>query len=319
MVDGLVPSILVGIQRGAGRVEALLPFRRDRYLGRPPAAGINDAHGILNSNAIDTDEFIRGCGLSSFHYHASPPNLQGVPESEVGRSKSFLADLTACPGSYVEYLLEASRTIAKQAQKTRKLERQHGPLRFEFDCRDPQMIDWLVGQKRNQYQRTHTFDIFSKAWIPILLQHLHRLGEDVQDDKALRGLLSVLYAGNQPVAAHYGLLEGDNLHYWFPVYDPNFHFASPGTQLFLDVVEAAEAMGLKSIDMGYGEQAYKHKLTNVVTEMSYGTLGNSMFGKALTKASHVLGEQFKASGIRNRLKPYARKVMPWFGGGKYTK
>ena len=36
------------------------------------------------------------------------------------------------------------------------------------------------------------------------------------------GMLSAVYAGPHLVAAHFGLRAGPVLHWWFPVYDPNF-------------------------------------------------------------------------------------------------
>lgn len=320
-VDSVGSDVSLGVQQGTQGIEAILAFHRHGTQGKPAGAGINDAHGILarTPERFDVDAFLRGCNLSNFTYHSAHPEMPGVKESEIARTRSFLADLKVHPDGYETFLRNRNRTIDKQGQKTRKLARQEGKLEFEFDCREPKLIAWLIAKKRAQYQRTHTFDIFSLPWIQHLLTHLHQMEHSTEAvaGSKLRGLMSVLYAGGNPVAAHYGLIEGDQLHYWFPVYDEQFHYGSPGTQLFLDVAKEAVARGFSAIDMGYGEQAYKHKLTNVVTEMSIGTLGISPFSRAISKASLAIGEQIKSSRWRNQLKPLARKAMPWIGKGKY--
>ena len=325
-VDRVSSGVEVGFSQVDGRVQALLPFARHGNQGKPVGVGVNDAHGFIADQTLEpfcVAEFLKTLGIQSFAFHASHPDSFGTAEAEIGRTKSFLADLTIDPDGYEQFLRKRNRTIEKQGQKSRKLARQEGELRFEFDCRDPDLIRWLISKKRIQYQRTHTFDIFSVAWIRNLLFELNELpqykaAEEVVAGTRLRGILSVLYAGKQPVAAHYGMVEDDLLHYWFPVYAHEYHYGSPGTQLFLDVAREAAARGFTAIDMGYGEQPYKYKLTNLVTEMSHGILGSSQLGRLLSKAGVVVRERVKTMRLRNQLKPLARKVMPWIGQGKYT-
>lgn len=315
-VAGLLPGVEVALAERNGRTIALLPFRRvGSFHARPVGAGINDAHGLLADTSVDFqfEEMLKACGLKSFAFHAAPPKSPGVSKYEIGRTNAFLADLTVDPLGYEHFLRSRNKTIDKQGQKTRKLGREVGELRFEYDCRDSDMIRRLLNLKSEQYQRTHTFDILSVPWIQELLYKFHG---DVESEN--RGILSVLHAGDIPVALHYGMIEGDLLHYWFPVYDSQYHFGSPGTQLFLDVAKEAAARGVTAIDMGYGEQPYKHKLTNVVTEMSYGLVDRNPVRRALFRGNLAVGAKLKDLKIRERIKPIARKVMPSFGKGNYV-
>ncbi len=309
------PNIQVAMAHDGDQLVALLPFvKRNHRDAGPVGAGINDAHGLLcrSDGEIDLCDFLHRCQLRGYAFHASPIDAPDVQRFEIGRTRSFLADLTVDPLGYEHYLRETSSTIDRQGQKTRRLARQVGPLRLEFDCRDTRLIDYLIQLKGAQYQRTHTFEILAVGWIKQLLYRLHE-----HEDPRVRGLLSVLFAGDEPVALHYGLLDGDLLHYWFPVYNDQYAYGSPGTQMFLDIAKEATARGVRAIDMGYGEQAYKYKLTNVITEMSYGLADPSLLRRRLHRSYLAWRQQLKGLWFKDHIKPYVRKFMPNLGSKQY--
>ncbi|MCC6509415.1 MAG: GNAT family N-acetyltransferase [Pirellulaceae bacterium] len=314
-VSQVGPPVEVAIARCGGKILALLPFvRRRRSDALPVGAGVNDAHGLLASPEypFSFSQFLAKCKLRSFAFHAAPPDSPDIERYEMGRGRSFLADLTVDPLGYEHFLRQHSSTIDRQGQKSRRLAREVGPLRLEYDCRDPALIDYLIQLKGAQYQRTHTFDILAVSWIKQLLQKLHTYQEP-----NVRGLLSVFYAGEKPVALHYGLLEGDWLHYWFPVYDEQYSYGSPGTQMFLDIAREATARGVRAIDMGYSEQAYKYKLTNVITEMSYGLVDPSPWRRHLHRRRLRLRQQLKGFWFKDQIKPLVRRILPNLGRDRY--
>ncbi len=306
--------VKVVILRRGGRVTGLLPIQMSGRVARPAGLGINDAHGLLlrDGETFSVTQSLAQLGLQGYEFHAAPPELDECQRYEVGRTRSFLADLTVDPEGYEHYLRTHSTTIDRQGQKTRRLIREEGPLRLEFDSKDPALLDLLIQWKRDQYRRTHTYDIMSVAWIRALMHDLHRC-----DRGGIHGLLSVLYAGDKPVAMHYGMLDGDWLHYWFPVFDPQYGYGSPGSQLFLEIVRECESRGVTKVDMGYGEQRYKHKLTNVITEMSFGLADSSHLRRNLFRAKRTLKSRLKNVRAREVLKPYARRLLPGWGGSTY--
>lgn len=294
---------------------AFLPIQLNAAGGaRPAGLGINDAHGLLvrKSESVTTLQLLAACGVNNYAFHSAPPSLPDSQQFEIGRTRSFLADLTVDPLGYEHYLRTNSTTIDRQGQKTRRLIREYGPLKFEFDSPSSAMLDLLVAWKSDQYRRTHTYDILGVEWIQHLLRDLHQQNRD-----GLHGVLNILSAGDTPVAMHYGMLEGDLLHYWFPVFDPQYAFGSPGTQLFVEVARYCETHGVRHIDMGYGEQQYKYKLTNVITETSLGLVDASPLRRGWFRQSHALRARLKNLRIRSSVKPLVRKVFPGFGGGTY--
>lgn len=319
-VGQVIPNVECLTVQHSGRFVGFFPFeRRSGDLGRPAGAGTNDSQGIICSPDLNVEfhQFARAANLKQYSFHAANPSLPGIQDIEIGRRHAFLADLSAEPLGYTEYLKKQHRTIAKQGQKTRRLERDLGPLHFDFDCDEEVMLQKLIDLKRDHYQRTHTFDILSVGWIQQLLRQLHQVRDERRSEGTPRGILSVLRAGDTPLAMHYGIVEGDLLHYWFPVYDQQFSYGSPGTELFLQVVKTAEKLGIRYIDFGYGDLPYKHKLTNTKSEMSFGIYDSRPFRKQLYRAKRTLRDNFKDVKIRNKLKPLARKLFPNFGIGDF--
>ncbi|GAB5406509.1 MAG: GNAT family N-acetyltransferase [Aureliella sp.] len=306
--------VQVLVMRRGGRITGLLPIQTSGRVARPAGLGINDAHGLLvrDGETRTITDALCELGLQSYEFHSSPPELAECQQYEVGRTRAFLADLTVDPEGYEHYLRTHSTTIDRQGQKTRRLIREQGRLRLEFDCADSSLLDLLIQWKRDQYCRTHTYDIMSVAWIRSLMHDLHQC-----DRSSMHGLLSVMFAGDTPVAMHYGMLDGDWLHYWFPVFDPQFGYGSPGSQLFLEIVRECESRGVTKIDMGYGEQRYKHKLTNVITEMSLGLADSSRVRRQMFCAKRSLKARLKNLRGREALKPIARRLLPRWGGSTY--
>ncbi len=199
-VGRVAPNNYTAVAKQSGKVIGVLPFQRSpNGLAQPVALGVNDAHGLLATPdaSVSTVEILKGCGMRRYLFHAAPPELPDIAKYEAGRARAFLADLTVDPRGYEHYLKHNRDTIDRQGQKTRKLIRAKGPLRLEFDCRDPKMLDYLIELKGQQYRRTKIYDILSVGWIQKLLHELLR-----NQDAPVRGLLSVLYAGDDPVALH---------------------------------------------------------------------------------------------------------------------
>ena len=70
------------------------------------------------------------------------------------------------------------------------------------------------------------------------------------------GLLSVLYAGDQPIAAQFGLRAGELVVGWFTAYDLRFRKYSPGLINVKQMAQGMAAAGIHTIDMGAGAANY---------------------------------------------------------------
>ena len=93
-----------------------------------------------------------------------------------------------------------------------------------------------------------------------------------RNERDFSGMLSVLYAGDAVVAAHFGLRSQTVLHWWFPTYDPRFARYSPGLVLLLNLIQQAHSLGLREIDLGKGYERYKGSFANAHVAIAEGSV-----------------------------------------------
>ena len=95
------------------------------------------------------------------------------------------------------------------------------------------------------------------------------------------GMLSVLYAGDQPVAAQFGLRSGGLLVGWHTAYDPRFARYSPGLIHLRHMTEQFAASGIRTISMGKGSRKYTRSFKNHDVPLAEGIVtGPSVLGAA---------------------------------------
>ncbi|MEL6107257.1 MAG: GNAT family N-acetyltransferase [Planctomycetota bacterium] len=262
------------IERG-GVAVGFLPFHRIGNVGHPIGRFFNDAHNVIAEPGTDIrwDWLLGQLGLKRFEFHAmAGMSMDEFPAHSCHEViRSFRSELGDDSEAFLARLAQRHRTIQKQGQKTRKLGREIGPVALEFDCRSPDVLDQIIGWKRQQYRRTYILDLFQPPWTMRLLRELL----DRPDSAEVRGVLSVLRAGDHIVAAHFGMVSRGLLHYWFPVYDPAYGAYSPGTALFCEIVKESSARSINCLDMGYGEQPYKLKQTDTVSVVARGCMSKS--------------------------------------------
>jgi CelD/BcsL family acetyltransferase involved in cellulose biosynthesis len=165
-------------------------------------------------------------------------------------------DLSGGYDAYMNQDGRASRRLVKSLmQKRRKLEREKGEITFSFDTPCEATLELLMNFKSDQYRRSGRSDRFAKKWIRELVKNLYEA-----KSADFSGVLSVMYVEGKPISFHFGIRTADTLSLWFPSYDPAFHKYSPGLQMFLEIAKAAPEHGLKTLDLGKGEEEFKQSL-----------------------------------------------------------
>jgi CelD/BcsL family acetyltransferase involved in cellulose biosynthesis len=208
---------------------------------------------------------------------------------------SPVIDLTDGFAAYEQKLRIKSPQFCRDiARRARKLDRETGGLRFTADSRNIGELRTLVRWKSDQYRRNGWSNIFDRPWVVDLIEYLFSTHSD-----RFGGLLSVLYAGETPVAAHFGLRGSNILAHWFPAYDPGFSKQSPGLIQHLRMAEETAAMGVHIIDMGTGPERYKQTLKSRDLFVSKGVVARS---PSLASAYRARGAL--ARWARHELKRY---------------
>ncbi|MEU0074952.1 GNAT family N-acetyltransferase [Streptomyces sp. NPDC006332] len=266
----LAPEFAIGVgrHRGGARVAVLreggeavgfLPFERGALgVGRAIALGLSDCQALVHRPGVtwDSDDLLRACGLSIFEFDHLVEEQKPFGRHVTGTFASPVIDLKPGDGDYPAWLRGTYPGLAKTTlKKERRLGRDVGEVRFVYDERDPAALRTLMRWKSAQYRRTGRMDRFARPWIVDLTNHLFHVREE-----HFTGVLSVLYAGDRPVAAHFGPTSSTVFAAWFTAYDPELRYYSPGLIMHLRLAEAAARHGVRLMDMGRGEKEYKEWL-----------------------------------------------------------
>ncbi|QQC87740.1 GNAT family N-acetyltransferase [Streptomyces alfalfae] len=247
---------LVAVLREGGRPVGFLPYERNSFgVGRAIGLGLSDCQALVHRPGViwDTEELLRACGLSVFEFDHLVEEQKPFGGHVTGTFASPVLDLRPGDGDYARWLREAYPKLARTTlKKERRLGRDIGDMRFVYDERDPKVLRTLMRWKSAQYRRTGRMDRFARPWIVDLVDHLFEVREE-----HFAGVLSVVYAGDRPVAAHFGPTSRTVFAAWFTAYDPELGYYSPGLLMHLRMAEAAASRGVRLMDMGRGEKEYK--------------------------------------------------------------
>lgn len=281
-------AITIGAARPDARVAVLaqesgpagfFPFERRRLgVGRPIGAGLSDCEGLVHAPGAQWDaaELLRGCGISVWHFGHLVSGQQPFAGYRAALAASPVIDLADGFETYIERVRARSpRFRSDIARKARKLEREVGQLEFVVDDPGIDGLRTLMRWKSDQYRRTGRTDRFDRPWIVEVVEQLFARRPSPSSPSGrneFTGLLSMLYAGGQPVAGHFGLAHGGVLAEWFPAYDARFGKYSPGLIQLLEMVRDASALGIVSIDLGKGAQRYKEELKSYDLTVAEGTV-----------------------------------------------
>lgn len=252
------PDARVAVLEEGQDVVGFFPFEQGRFrVGRPIAAGVSDAQAVIHAPGLEwnAQDLLRGCRLDVFEFDHLISSQLASAKNVIRRSSSII-DVSQ---GYQAYIAERQRTSKKIFKSTfakeRRLERDVGETRFEFDIRDPEGLRVLMRWKSAQYRRTGRRDRFAIGWIERLVWDLFETPSE-----GCAGTLSVLYSAERVVAAHFGLRSDSTLSCWFPAYDISLARYSPGLSLHLKMAEGAATAGLRSLDLGKGDEDYKASL-----------------------------------------------------------
>ncbi|WTD52884.1 GNAT family N-acetyltransferase [Streptosporangium sp. NBC_01639] len=251
--------VRVAVIEDGGETVGFFPYERHGFgIGKPLGGFLTTCHGLISvpELKIDPRDLLRACRLSAIDFDHLVAGQPTFAPYETDVRPAPLMDLSGGFDAYLEQVRAASAKNYKTVRyKERKLGREQGEIRFAWDSPDIGALRTLLDWKSDQYQRTGRVDRFAQPWIVRLVEEMH---SHRSDDFA--GVLTMVYAGDTPVAGHFGLRTAHTLVGWFPAYDPAFARYSPGIMHHLHMAEHAASAGLHQVDMGKGGREYKEWL-----------------------------------------------------------
>lgn len=304
----------VAIFEQDGQITGFLPFHRVRgRIAKPIGGHLNDYHGaILMPGLLLSDPgLLKAAGLDAYDFDHLPQQFGcGLNATDVGEASPQM-DLSMGYGDCIAAKGESwKRGQRDMARKSRKMERELGPIRFEFSSRSSDLFE-LHGEMRNAlYRRMGLRADYGTGWDGEVLRSLHN-----SDSPGFRSVLSVLFADSRPVAAHFGLVSGDVLHWWFPAYDLAVQRYSPGLQLIDACARQATNEEISMIDFGKGDDRYKALFADRSTPMLKGSACHQGSLAARARAGHAAILGFAERVLPAAIKAYPRKSVErlWTG------
>ncbi|MCA9117949.1 MAG: GNAT family N-acetyltransferase [Planctomycetaceae bacterium] len=275
------------------------PFQRTRENTAQAITGrLSEFHGAVYRPGIEwsPDALLRACGLRAWHFDHLPVNQAAFSTHIWGTTTSPCMDLSQGYGAWREQVRQQGSTVTQVERKARKLEREVGPLRFEYRTPSAEVFAALVEWKTGQHERTSVLPIFRTPWVVNLLEALR-----THESPGFIAPLSALYAGDQLLAVHLGLQSRNALHIWFPSYDPEFDKYSPGLVLLLNLAEEAAERGINRIDFGRGEERYKQSLKTGDVLIAEGKVSRHSVGTAVHAAWYRTKRRIRESRWRQQL------------------
>lgn len=264
-------NVELAVVKDDGQIVALLPYEKLRWkFAGPVGSFLSDYHGVIcrPDFMFQPLDLVRACGLAAWDFEHVPQDQTYFSQFYRRNQRSPIIDLADGYGAYVKERRDAgTEQIKKNGNLMRRLEREVGPLRFVAHSADKTLLDQLLAWKTTQFRHNCWRDIFTIPWVRQTMEGIHST-----QTPEFAGVLSALYAGDELVAAHFGMRSATVWHYWFPSYDTAFSKYSPGVMLLLKMAEAAEGLGIKMIDLGCGEHSYKERLMNGYVSTASGSL-----------------------------------------------
>jgi CelD/BcsL family acetyltransferase involved in cellulose biosynthesis len=246
----------VAIFERQGRIVGFLPFHRVRKrIAKPIGGHFNDYHGAILAPglALSDPGLLESAGIQAYDFDHLPAQFgHGTKSLDAGQASPQM-DLR---GGYDRCVAAKGgswkRGFGDMARKARKMERELGPVRFEFASGSADMFERHAAMRNALYRRMGQREDYCTGWEG---EVLHGLRQAAYPD--FRSVLNVLYAGSLPVAAHFGLVSQGVLHWWFPAYELAAQRYSPGLQLIDHCARHAAGEEITAIDFGKGEDRYK--------------------------------------------------------------
>ncbi|MFI6598201.1 GNAT family N-acetyltransferase [Nonomuraea sp. NPDC050536] len=270
-MDRLRDYVRVAVIQDANRIVGFFPYERHSFgIGKPLGGFLTTCHGLISipDLKIDAKALLRACKLSVFDFDHLVAGQPTFAQYETDVRPAPVMDFTSGFEAWIDQVKANSPKNLKTVRyKERKLGREQGDLRFAWASADKKVLDTLLTWKSDQYRRTGRVDRFAQPWIVQLIEEMHGLSTP-----DFSGVLTMLYAGDVPVAGHFGLRTATTLVGWFPAYDTEYARYSPGIVHHLQMAEAAAGAGLHMVDMGKGGKEYKDWLKSGVLYVAEGRI-----------------------------------------------
>lgn len=255
-IASVVPCAGIARIRDGDDIVAYFPYQLRSRVMQPLGAPLSDYHGLIAApeTTIDFDALLRAAGARRLEFQGW---IGPAPEVEGVTLRRRVADIHQGYDAWWQAQDHEHHKFFKNIGRCqRNVEKDFGGFAFTWERVTPEVMEWTLSRKREQYRESGMHDVFGCGWTRTMLDAL--AGCDA-DGYGLRA--GVFRLDGKIVAAEIGLMGGGEVHLWFPSYDPAYYRYSVGILLAVAIIKAAAELGLKRVDFGTGGEDYKAPLT----------------------------------------------------------
>ncbi len=302
-------SVRIAVITENNREVAFFPFEKHGRTGKPLGIKLCDFQGVIHAPEypVNMRELLGMCQLTQWQFDHVTADSPEYKEWLLRTEASPYIDLSDGFDSYCTQKKEAGSQIIRNTNKTRrKIDREAEPTRFEWHSTERNVFETLLKWKSAQREQTGTFDVTQFEWVTQLLD---RLRNSKSDD--FGGNLSALYSGDTLIAASLGLRTRTVLHRWFSSYNVNFSRYSPGSLLMIATIKAAAERGIRRIDMGRGDEAFKQRWGSGTILIGEGAVDLNPVRRTTRDIGYRTFLRIRKSGLYDTLQKPKRVVRYW--------
>jgi len=257
------------VQRRRGQATGFLPMHVGRVgYARPLGGPLGDVQGVIAApgEVFAITEALGAVHIPVFNFESALASQAAFRDHQTGCTGSWIIDLSAGYDAWREGRKAiAPKVIRNLDSRRRRMERVEGGFSFVMADQRPDAFETMIAWKRDQYHRTHVFDVFSVNWTRKLLAAILR-----RESEHFMGLLSTLNINGEIAAVHVGMASDRVCHYWFPAYNADYSRLSPGILMIEEMAQTAAMMGLEAMELGPGDYAFKKDLASYQTGLASG-------------------------------------------------
>jgi CelD/BcsL family acetyltransferase involved in cellulose biosynthesis len=265
------PNIYVSVIYNDGRdITGFLPFRKrpNTFVAKPIFLCEYQAVIGAPGQGWDIGRILKKSGLMGWEVHslADFGNIEGEAErAEIFDSPRV--DLTGGFEKYYATLRQRKIGFRDLMYRKRLLDKKVGATRLVHSCKDinvlHKLLDWKVGRFQDDL-----------CWDPeitrAIMEHLFHL-----DGSSLTGILSALYAGDELLAATFGLKYQGILEGIIMAFNPIFVESGPGLLLTYCMISELHAFQCNMLGLGGKDDSYKRGFANSGLPVISGYLGTN--------------------------------------------
>lgn len=259
-------DVRIAVFRRDGRAVGFLAHhRRPGGFGRPVGSPFADYHALVSGAdlGIGGPDAVRMAGLKAFR-HNGLVDPHGLFPGTAGTQNTYAIELPDTPDRFLETVRAASPKKFKNYRRLQNRLVETGPLRMAPDWSRP-AYDRIMAWKSEQFLRTGVQDVLKPDWVRRMMQSVFETTEG-----RMTGLLLTLYAGDELVGGHFGVMAAGVFHPWIASTNPELAALSPG-QVFLDqAIRAMPTLGIRVYDLGPGHDHYKKPFASTEREVGVG-------------------------------------------------